>query len=1083
MFNLKSPQNNKMRYAISLAVSIFGCVAAVSQAGSFIINVNTDKAAYTPGSSAAIYVDLTNSTAATFNGSVSVAISHLGYVTTNLPSQTFTNLSHTFSTRAFTWTPPVLDYQGYLVSIAVLDANSNTLDNGSSAIDVSSDWAKFPRYGYVAHYDAGLDAYNIAWQLKNYHLNGLQFYDWQWKHHVPYTNAATWPDIANRTISLATVTNLIAAAHSYGMVAMNYNLYGGAYSNYWSDGSGVTLSMGIFKGTPASLANQDGSGTFSSGWATPRLYSMNNRDTNWQNYIFGREQTVFTNFAFDGWHIDTLGQTSTYDYSGNNFNLTDYHPQFINNAKSALNKRMLFNSADANGENQIAQNAGVDFIYSELWANNANYIDLKTRVDNVRSYGSKALVMPAYMNYNKASGNFNDASVRLADASMFACGASHLELGDGSEMLRTEYFPENTVKMSASLKSVLRVYYDFLVGYENLLRDGTVSANYAATINGVNTSANGGTNAVWTISRKNLGNNCLHLVNLLNNTSSSWRDTNGTYATPTTQTNLAVKMYYGGNLGGGNLWWASPDTNFGAATQLTYTSGSDGGGSYVSFTLPSLQYWDMVWLELNGTNSALAQIRAQNYDSMAGIGTETTADTGGGLDVGFVKNLTGDSYIAFNNVDFGSGVASVSARVASTLAGSTVEFHLGGPAGTLIATVSVGNTGGWQSWQTVSAPVSGATGLQKLFVVFKNAEANLNWFSFTAPLPAPWVMADIGTVGLAGSAAYSGGLFTLNGSGDDIWNAADAFRSVHQAINGPCELRARVTGVQATDPWAKAGVMIRESLAAGAINAAVVVTASNGVAFQTRTVTGAATTSTTVSNLVAPQWVRLARSATNTFAGYYSADGTNWTQIGTSAGFSMNNNAVAGLCVTAHNNALLNTSSFDSVALNQPPVLAAISNRIVLAGATITFTNAASDADVPSQALTFSLLTAPTNAILNANSGGFTWRPAIAQSPSTQTVSVTVADNGVPPMSATQNFVVTVTKPAAPTCGYATSSNGQFQFMISGSTGPDYVIQYSTNLVSWVTATNISSPTLPFLWMNDNLTNFPLGFYRILLGP
>ena len=573
MFNLKSPQNNKMRYAISLAVSIFGCVAAVSQAGSFIINVNTDKAAYTPGSSAAIYVDLTNSTAATFNGSVSVAISHLGYVTTNLPSQTFTNLSHTFSTRAFTWTPPVLDYQGYLVSIAVLDANSNTLDNGSSAIDVSSDWAKFPRYGYVAHYDAGLDAYNIAWQLKNYHLNGLQFYDWQWKHHVPYNPSSSWPDVANRTISRATVTNFIAAAHNYGLLAMNYNSYGMAYSNYLSDGSGVTLSMGLFASPTATLANQYGYGLPGS-WATTELYEMNNRDPNWQNYIYGREQAVFNNLAFDGWHIDTVGQHTGYDYSGANFNLDDYNPQFINNAKTALGKRMTFNTADAVGENQVAQSASVDFVYSELWSANSNYFAFKQRVDNVRSYGSKALVMPAYMNTSLTSGYFNEASVRLADAAMFACGGSHLELGDGDKMLCGPYFPSDTsVLMTASLTTAMHTYYDFLVGYENLLRGDTVSAGNVGTIAGVNTSTNGAAGTVWLISRKTFGANILHLVNLLNNPNTGWRDENGTCPAPTLQNNLAVKFYYTGSLNGGRLWYASPDANNGSAAQLSYTTG------------------------------------------------------------------------------------------------------------------------------------------------------------------------------------------------------------------------------------------------------------------------------------------------------------------------------------------------------------------------------------------------------------------------------------------------------------------------------------------------------------------------------
>ncbi len=206
-------------------------------------------------------------------------------------------------------------------------------------------------------------------------------------------------------------------------------------------------------------------------------------------------------------------------------------------------------------------------------------------------------------------------------------------------------------------------------------------------------------------------------------------------------------MYYTGSIGGGNLWYATPDTNFGVATQLGYTTGSDVDGNYINFTVPQLQYWDMIWLEIDGTASATNQIQAENYDSMSGIGTETTSDTGGGLDVCNVNNTNGDSYVAFNNVDFAAGPASVSARVASALASGMIEFHLDSPTGTLIATVPVGNTGGWQSWLTISTPVSGASGVHKLFVVFKNAASNLNWFNFnfsdlSNPPPSPWVTAD-----------------------------------------------------------------------------------------------------------------------------------------------------------------------------------------------------------------------------------------------------------------------------------------------------------------------------------------------------
>ena len=125
--------------------------------------------------------------------------------------------------------------------------------------------------------------------------------------------------------------------------------------------------MGIFSSSPASIGNQYGY-SLPSSWATTNLYEMNNRDTNWQNYIYGREQAVFTNFAFDGWHIDTVGQHTAYDYNGNFFSLDDYNPAFINNAKAALGVRMTFNTVDAGGENQVAQSANVDFVYSELWS-------------------------------------------------------------------------------------------------------------------------------------------------------------------------------------------------------------------------------------------------------------------------------------------------------------------------------------------------------------------------------------------------------------------------------------------------------------------------------------------------------------------------------------------------------------------------------------------------------------------------------------------------------------------------------------------------------------------------------------------
>jgi hypothetical protein len=228
--------------------------------------------------------------------------------------------------------------------------------------------------------------------------------------------------------------------------------------------------------------------------------------------------------------------------------------------------------------------------------------------------------------------------------------------------------------------------------------------------------------------------------------------------------------------------------------------------------------------------------------------------------------------------------------------------------------------------------------------------------------------------------------------------------------------------------------------------------------------------------------------ASNSFAVYYSSNGTSWTQLGSTQNISMAKNATIGLAVCSHNNSSLSTATMDNVSvnngsINHAPVLAAISNQTILAGRTLAVTNSASDADVPAQTLAYSLPGAPAGASINTNSGMLTWRPAIAQSPSTQTVAVVVSDSGMPILSATQSFTVTVTRPASPALTAAPITGGQFGFWINGDTGPDYTILMSTNLASWSSLATSNSPVLPYFWIDTNSAAFPYRYYRVLLGP
>src|SRR5439155_1388996 len=90
------------------------------------------------------------------------------------------------------------------------------------------------------------------------------------------------------------------------------------------------------------------------------------------------------------------------------------------------------------------------------------------------------------------------------------------------------------------------------------------------------------------------------------------------------------------------------------------------------------------------------------------------------------------------------------------------------------------------------------------------------------------------------------------------------------------------------------------------------------------------------------------------------------------------------------------TVTINVTAVNDPPILAAITNQLIDEGSTLVVTNTAADPDVPANVLTFSLGTnAPAGASINTTNGVFTWTPGEAQGPSANVITVTVADDGV----------------------------------------------------------------------------------------
>ena len=166
-----------------------------------------------------------------------------------------------------------------------------------------------------------------------------------------------------------------------------------------------------------------------------------------------------------------------------------------------------------------------------------------------------------------------------------------------------------------------------------------------------------------------------------------------------------------------------------------------------------------------------------------------------------------------------------------------------------------------------------------------------------------------------------------------------------------------------------------------------------------------------------------------------------------------------------------------------PPVLAAITNRILIAGTTLSVTNQAGDRNAPALALGFSLPVAPAGAGINPASGVVTWRPPVVMGGTSNQFTVVVTNTAS--LAATQNFWVGVISPRKPVLGMAGLATGQFGLTISGDAGPNYTIEGSTNLAAggWQTLFTTNSPVPPFNWTDAGLTNLRARFYRVMLGP
>jgi len=162
------------------------------------------------------------------------------------------------------------------------------------------------------------------------------------------------------------------------------------------------------------------------------------------------------------------------------------------------------------------------------------------------------------------------------------------------------------------------------------------------------------------------------------------------------------------------------------------------------------------------------------------------------------------------------------------------------------------------------------------------------------------------------------GSILMNAIGTDIWGTADEFRFAYRTLNGNGSLTARVDDRDASsDPWMKAGVMIRQGTDAGAINTYMAITGGNGngATYQQRMDADTASVSQHTYDdgpFAPPYWVRVTREG-DTLLGYTSPDGENWTQRGEVVTLAMTDPVLIGLALTSHNASQATSAEFSQV--------------------------------------------------------------------------------------------------------------------------------------------------------------------------
>ena len=346
----------------------------------------------------------------------------------------------------FSWQPPAKSPAGY--GIEMIIHAEDWSEKVETAFDVLADWTSFPRYGFLCDFAPDrLDEARTMEVLAKFHINGLQFYDWQYRHDDLVPHQTEYDDPLGRKLSLAKIQNLIAQAHLRGMAAMPYLTIYAASAAFWKAHPEWMLYDEAHQPIPF--------GDDFLGIMDPQ------KGGGWFSHLLLQCAHVLAELPFDGLHIDQFGEPKTgFDHDRKPVDLPLEFGNFIAEVSNQHPNAPIVFNAVGNWPIETLARSSTAFNYIEIWPPDILYTDVVRIVRNARQLsGGKPVVIALYIPAERMLNNM------LADALILCAGGTRIVIGEDARLLSDPYFPKHE-EMPPALLAAMSKHQDLMVWYE-----------------------------------------------------------------------------------------------------------------------------------------------------------------------------------------------------------------------------------------------------------------------------------------------------------------------------------------------------------------------------------------------------------------------------------------------------------------------------------------------------------------------------------------------------------------------------------------------------------------------------------------